>query len=297
MKYKESIGSKIFDIVNYTLMFILVIIMIYPLLNVLSISLSRPDAVIAGNVSWYPIGFNINGYRYIIQDGQIFIGYRNTILYATVGTFLTLLLTSLAAYSLSIKNLLFRKGFTFYWALTMFFSGGLIPSYLNIKNLGLMNTFTVMVLPGAVSAYTLFVFRAFFQQLPVELRESAYIDGANDLYIWAKIIIPLSKPLLATYALFTIVGHWNSWFGALLYLKDPNRYTLQLFLRRLVIQEDVAGSSYANSAGGALIAEGIITPQNAQMAAVIITITPILCIYPFIQRYFVKGVMIGSIKG
>ena len=288
--------ASAFDVFNVLFMLLMMLVMIYPLLNVLATSLSRPGDITAGLVSWYPRGFNLVGYQYIIEDGQIFTGYRNTIAYAAVGTVLTLTLTSLAAYALTHRDLVGRRALTFYWAVTMFFGGGLVPTYLVIKELGLLDTFLVMVLPGCVGAYTLFVFRSFMLSLPTELMEAAYIDGAGEWRVWSTIVLPLSKPLLATYALFTIVGHWNSWFNAMLYLKDSNLYPLQLYLRRLVVQNDLGGT-YANSASGALIASGAMTPQNAQMAAIVLTILPIMLIYPYIQKYFVKGVMIGSLKG
>ena len=288
--------ASAFDVFNVLFMLLMMLVMIYPLLNVLATSLSRPSDITAGLVSWYPRGFNLVGYQYIIEDGQLFIGYRNTILYAAVGTLLTLTLTSLAAYALTHKELVGRRVLTFYWAVTMFFGGGLVPTYLVIKDLGLLDTFLVMVLPGCVGAYTLFVFRSFMLALPSELMEAAYIDGAGEWRVWSTIVLPLSKPLLATYALFTIVGHWNSWFNAMLYLKNANLYPLQLYLRRIVVQNDLSGT-YADSASGALIASGAMTPQNAQMAAIVLTILPIMLIYPYIQKYFVKGVMIGSLKG
>lgn len=292
MKKKISL----FDVFNTLFMIVLMVVMIYPLLNVLSTSLSAAGEITAGRVTWYPRGFNLAGYRYIIEDGQIFTGYRNTVLYAGVGTLLTLTLTSLAAYALSQKELPGRRILTFYWAVTMFFGGGLVPTYLVVKSLRMLDTFWVMVLPGCVGAYTLFVFRSFMSALPRELMEAAYIDGAGDWRVWASVVIPLSKPLLATYALFTIVGHWNSWFSAMLYLKDSARYPLQMYLRRLVVQNNMSGT-YANSASAALISSGEMTQQNAQMAAIVLSILPIMMIYPYIQKYFVKGVMIGSLKG
>lgn len=286
-----------FDIFNYFIMTLMMVIMIYPLLNVVSTSLSSPDSIRAGLVSFYPKGFNITGYQYIVKDGQIFTGYKNTILYAGVGTILTLTFTSLAAYALTRPNLVGRKVLTFYWALTMFFGGGTIATYLVIRDLGLLDTFAVMVIPGCVGAYTLFVFRSFMFALPNDLMEAAYIDGAGDFRIWWQIVLPLSKPLLATYALFTIVGHWNSWYNALLYLKDASRHPLQLFLRKLIIQQDL-NNEYANTtAAGVLMGSGKMVVENAQMAAVVLTIGPILLIYPYIQKYFVKGVMLGSLKG
>ena len=286
-----------FDVFNYLFMFLLMVIMIYPFLNVLSTSLSTPSAINAGMVTFFPRGFNLVGYKYIIEDGRIFTGYRNTILYAGVGTLLTLTLTSLAAYALTRKQLVGRKFFNIYWAITMFFGGGTVPTYLIIKDLGLLDTFAVMVIPGCVGAYTLFVFRSFMYSLPNDLMEAAYIDGAGEWRVWRSVVLPLSKPLLATYALFTIVGHWNSWYSALLYLKDTSRHPLQLFLRRIIVQEDMSNTYATTSTTGILVSTGQMVKENAQMAAVVLTIAPIMAIYPYIQKYFVKGVMIGSLKG
>ena len=286
-----------FDVFNYLFMFLLMVIMIYPFLNVLSTSLSTPSAINAGMVTFFPRGFNLVGYKYIIEDGRIFIGYRNTILYAGVGTILTLTLTSLAAYALTRKQLVGRKFFNIYWAITMFFGGGTVPTYLIVKDLGLLDTFTVMVIPGCVGAYTLFVFRSFMYSLPNDVMEAAYIDGAGEWRVWRSVVLPLSKPLLATYALFTIVGHWNSWYSALLYLKDTSRHPLQLFLRKIIVQEDMSNTYATTSTTGILVSTGQMVKENAQMAAVVLTIAPIMAIYPYIQKYFVKGVMIGSLKG
>lgn len=288
---------QLFDVFNTIFMFFLMIVMIYPFLNVFATSLSTPSAINAGVVSFYPRGFNLTGYKYIIEDGRIFTGYKNTILYAGVGTLLTLTLTSLAAYALSRKQLVGRKFFNVYWAITMFFGGGTVPTYLVIKNLGLLNTFAVMVIPGCVGAYTLFVFRSFMYSLPNELMEAAYIDGAGEWRVWSSVVLPLSKPLLATYALFTIVGHWNSWYSALLYLKNTEMHPLQLFLRKIIVQEDMSNTYVGTSATGLLANSGLMVKENAQMAAVVLTIAPIMAIYPYIQKFFVKGVMIGSLKG
>ena len=286
-----------FDVVNTVFMILLMIVMIYPFLNVLAVSLSSPSAINAGVVTFIPRGVNLSGYKYIIEDGRIFTGYRNSILYASAGTLLTLTLTSLAAYALTRRQLVGRKFFNIYWAITMFFGGGTVPTYLVIKNLGMLDTFFAMVLPGCVGAYTLFVFRSFMRGLPNDLMEAAYIDGAGDWRVWFSVVLPLSKPILATYALFTIVGHWNSWYSALLYLKTTDKQPLQLFLRKIIVQEDM-GNTYANtSTAGLLASSGQMVKENAQMAAVVLTIAPIMAIYPYIQKYFVKGVMIGSLKG
>ena len=296
MKISTGAGSKVFDILNTAFMIFLMIIMLYPMLYVLSISLSSPAAIVGHKVTFFPVQFNIYGYQYILQQKFIYIGYRNTIFYAAATCLLMLIVTSMAAYSLSQREFVFKKAFTIFLTITMFFGGGMIPTYLLIRGLGMINTIWVMILPGIVSAYNIFVFRSFFQGLPGELRESAFIDGANDFVILLRIIIPLSKPVFATYGLFAIVGTWNSWFNALLYLTNENLYPIQMFLRRIVVDLSL-DTQYGNSGASLLLNAGKVNPQNIQMAMVMITMFPILCIYPFIQKYFVKGALVGAIKG
>ncbi|WP_213581615.1 carbohydrate ABC transporter permease [Paenibacillus sp. J2TS4] len=294
MQYRQSFGSKLFDASNYFFMLVLVVIMVYPLLNIIAISLSHADFIALGQVNIFPKGFNVKGYEVIFSKQLVYISYKNTILYAAAGTFLTLFLTSLMAYPLTIGNFQLKKFITIFLAVTMFFSGGMIPTYLLIKNLGLLNTFWVMVLPGCISAYNVIIFRTFFQNLPNELRESAYMDGASDLVVLFKIYLPLSKALLATFALFTIVAHWNEWFSALIYLQDESKYPIQMFLRSIIFTQQGYGQSQQISE---MIQNRQINPKNIQMAAIVITMAPILCIYPFVQKYFVKGVLVGSLKG
>ncbi len=296
LKVKKSIGSQCVDIVIYVFMLFLMVLMLYPMLNVVAVSFSDPSSIVAGKVTWFPRGWNTNGYAMILAKKEFYIYYKNTILYAFIGTFLSLLFTSMAAYSLSLKEYAFRKFLTIFWVITMFFSGGLVPTYLVIKALNGIDKFWVMVIPSCISAYNIIVFRTFFEQQPKELRESAVIDGANDFIIWARIVIPLAKPLLATFALFGIVAHWNSWFSALLYLRSSSKYPLQMLLRKLVINEDLTGG-YADDQIAILVQMGALNPKNMQMAAIVVTMLPILCIYPYIQKYFTKGVMIGAIKG
>jgi putative aldouronate transport system permease protein len=293
---KKSAGDRFFDSVNILIMMVLMVIMLYPMLNVIAISLSDVVPIAAGRVTFFPIGFNLAGYEQVFQEKGLINGFRNSVIYCLSGTFLMLLVTSLCAYALALKHFLLRKFFTIYLAVTMFFSGGMVPTFLLIKNMGLLNTLWVMIIPGCVSAYNVFIFRTFFQQQPAELRESAYIDGANDLVIWFRIVIPLSKPLFATYGLFHIVGTWNSWFNALLYLTKEELQPVQMFLRRIVVNVDL-GSMGSGSGAASLMMEGRFHPLNIQMATVVVVMVPILCIYPFIQRYFIKGAMIGAIKG
>ncbi|MDR0730717.1 MAG: carbohydrate ABC transporter permease [Treponema sp.] len=295
-RIKGVVENFAFDGVNNLILLGLIAIMLYPMLYVVSVSLSSPVAISENRVSFYPVEFNVEGYKYIFSEKLLFSGYRNSVFYAFSSTLLMLLVTSLAAYSLALKHFILRKFFTIYLTITMFFGGGMVPTYLLIKDLGLLNTVWVMIIPTCVSAYNVFIFRTFFQQQPPELRESAFIDGANDLYIWFKIVLPLSKPLFATYGLFHIVGTWNSWFNALLYLTNENLHPIQMFLRRVVVNADLR-SSYGDSMAAQMMLQGLLHPQNIQMAAIVVVMVPILCIYPFIQRYFIKGAMIGAIKG
>ena len=296
MKRYRSVGGTCFDVANTIFLVLLTIVMLYPLVNVLAISFSSKSAIDAGLVTWRPHGFNVSGYQYMLRDAELIHSYGWTIAYALGGTALTLTFTSLIAYPLSQPQFVLKKGITLILSITMFISGGMIPTFILLKQLNMFNTYWVMVLPGCVSAYNTFVFRSFFQGIPASLHESARVDGAIEPVIWARIILPLSKPLLATFFLFTMVGHWNSWFNALLYLTDKNRYPLQMVLRRLVVQEEM-GAMYSDSIAAIFATSFGMHTKNAQMAAVVLAMAPILVVYPFIQKHFAKGVMIGAIKG
>lgn len=291
----RSVGSLCFDIFNYAFLIVLSLVMLYPMVNIVAISLSDKVAVDKGLVTWWPIGFNIAGYQYMLTYDALIKSYGMTIAYALGGTIITLCFTSLVAYPLSVPNFVLKKPITFFLSVTMFFGGGTVPTYIILQKMHLLNTYWVMVLPGCVSAYNTFVFRSFFQGIPSSLRESAHVDGAEEIVIWWKIIIPLSLPLLATYFLFTMVGHWNSWYNALLYLQDEWRYPLQMILRRLVVEDNLTQVYKYDSA--AFSGPTAMHTKNAQMAAVVIAMVPILMVYPFLQKHFAKGVMIGAIKG
>lgn len=292
--YNEGFDSKLFNVFNYSFMILLCIIMLYPLLNTFSISLSSPEQIIQGKVGWFPRGFNLEGYKYIFQEPKLLIAFKNTIIYALIGTFLMLLLTSMMAYPLSVNDYVLKKFVTIFLTITMFFGGGLIPTYLLIRKLHMIDTLWVMVIPGAISAFNVIIFRTFFQNLPKELRESAHIDGANDITILFKIYMPLSKALLATFALFGIVGAWNGWFDALIYLNDENKYPIQMILRKMISETD---NSSMSAQTFQLVASMKLHSKNIKMATVMVTILPILFLYPFLQKYFVSGTMVGSIKG
>jgi putative aldouronate transport system permease protein len=296
---RESFGSKMFDVFNVVLMVILIIIFVYPILNVIAISFSDYQSIAKGSVTIFPKGFNVSSYMFVLKDKNVYFGYRNTVAYAAVYTLLNLLLTALIAYPLSKKGYIGAKFTTVFLTITMFFNGGLIPTYLLMRDLKLLNTFWVMVIPGTVSAYNCFIFRTFFKNIPYELSESAYLDGASDVRILAQIILPLSKPLLATFALFAIVGVWNSWFNGLLYLNDEKKYPLQLILRNYLFVID--NNQLQQQAGVATSANPLmsrqIDPMGVRMAMVVVTMFPIMMAYPYFQKYFMKGVMIGAIKG
>lgn len=292
--YKQGLSSKIFDFTNYMFLIGLCMIMLYPLLNTFAISLSNPEMIIQGKVNWIPRGFNLEGYKYILSESKLLTAFGNTVIYAGIGTFVMLLLTSMMAYPLTLPNFVLRKFTIIFLTITMFFGGGLIPTYLLIRKLHLLDTLWVMVIPGAISAFNVILFRTFFRSIPKELGESAYMDGANDFRILFQIYLPISKALLATFALFGIVGAWNGWFDALIYLNNEDRYPIQMILRQMVLEAD---SSTLNAQTFQLMTDMKIHSKNIKMAMVMVTIVPMLLLYPFLQKHFATGMMIGSIKG
>ncbi len=289
---KETRGDKIFRVVVAIILLFVNIIMLYPFILVISLSISDPQAVLRGEVVFLPVGFSTEAYNKMITTPNFWMSYKNTIIYAVVGTVITLALTSLTAFPLSVAKFRSRKYLNLYYMITMFVYGGMIPTFLVIRSLHIIDTLWAMVLPGALSAYNIMIFRSFFQGIPDSLHESAYIDGANDWRVLFSIILPLSKPVLATIALFTMVRHWNSFFNALLYLNSPDKYPLQMILRNILI----GAEQLDKDSGFEDFAKRSVT-EALKAASIIITTLPVICIYPFIQRYFVKGVMIGSVKG
>ncbi|WP_423407830.1 carbohydrate ABC transporter permease [Heyndrickxia sp. MSNUG] len=291
MRYKKTFGEKVFDAFVYLLLSLLMIATFYPLYYIFVASLSSVSEIAKhGTFMLFPKGFTLESYKAVFQNEMILTGLRNTIFYVILGTAINMILTIFAAYGLSRKWLKGRKIIMFGIVLTMFFSGGLIPSFMVVQNLGLYNTIWALLLPGAMSAWNLIMMRTYFMGLPVSLEESARIDGANDFQILFRVILPTAKPILAVMVLFYAVGHWNSWFSASIYLQNRELYPLQLILREILIQGRVAdfGGNSAN-----------VTHQvakNLKYATIIVSTIPILLVYPFIQKYFVKGVMLGSLK-
>lgn len=293
MKQKEGIGSRLFDAFNVLFMLLIVLITLYPLYNVLIVSVSDGSAVMRGEVTLLPKGINWKTYEIVFQDSSIMRSYLNTILYTAGGTLINLAMTALCAYPLSRSTFYGRNLFSLAIVFTMFFDGGLIPRYLVVDALGLVDTVWAILIPPAISVWYLILMRTFFQSIPEALHESAYMDGAGELKVLTRIVLPLSVPILATMTLFYAVWHWNSFFPALIYLNDKTMYPLQIILRNIVIQGDMAAQS--NMMGGELGLQ--VTAQNIKYAVVIIAIAPIVTLYPFLQKYFVKGIMIGSLKG
>ena len=281
-----------FDVFLVILMILLSCAFLYPLLNMLALSVSDAQTLKSSPIYLLPVGFSLESYKALLGDNRILLYYWNTIKYAAVGTFIMLLTTSLMAYPLSITALRGRRLVSVILTITMFFGGGLIPYYVTIMRLKLIDTFWVMVLPGAISAYNVIVFKTFFMSIPESLKESAFLDGAGHMRVLFSIVLPLSKAVLATFALFSIVGYWNDYLTALLYLRDDRKYPIQLLMRRLLVLMDYKDASTAQ-----LLKDfRSISSRTTKSAATIITVVPILCIYPFMQKYFAKGVLVGSIK-
>jgi ABC-type sugar transport system, permease component len=292
-KMQTSFGSKTFDVILTVIMCFLILIIMYPFLNIIAISLSSPSAISTGMVTWYPVELNLKGYEMVFGNPRIWGAYGNSLMYAILGTTFSLLFTSMIAYALAIKEFVLRKPITILLTITMFFSGGMVPNYILIQQLGLMNTIWSVILPGCVAAYNIFIYRSFFSGISTEMREAAYMDGASDIKILFKIYYPLSKALFATFGLFAIVGYWNMWFEPLLYLKDSTRHPIQLILRQILFNSGLQGMSGAME----MVNQQMLNPKNVQYAVIIATILPVLIIYPFLQKYFEKGMMIGAVKG
>ena len=281
-----------FDVVLVILMILISAIFIYPLLNMLALSFSDSQELKSLPVYLMPKGFSLESYKALLNDSRTILYYWNTIQYAAVGTVIMLLTTSLMAYPLSIPSMRGRKLVSILLTITMFFGGGLIPYYVTIMQLGMIDSFWVMVIPGAISAYNVIVFKTFFMSIPESLRESAGLDGAGHFRILFQIILPLSKAVIATFALFSIVGYWNDYMTALLYLRDDTKYPIQLLMRRLLVLMDYKDASTAQL----LKDYRAISSRTTKAAATIITVVPVLCVYPFMQKHFAKGVLVGSIK-
>jgi len=294
INYKPTPTERVFLFFVYFLLLFLVFVTLYPMLYVLFASISDPlQLTIHRGVIWRPLGFSLRGYEMVLANPNIFIGYRNTIINMTVGTTLNLLFTAVGAYVLSRKRFMLRNIIMFFILITMYFSGGMIPLYLTVLNLGLLNNRFALILPTLISTFNLIVMRTGFAAVPDSLEESAKLDGANDLQILFRIYLPTCKAIVAVMILFYAVDHWNLWFNAMLFIRDRTLFPLQLILRELLITGDMSSMG----AVGGLEGEDMLYIALIRYTTIIVATLPILFVYPFLQKYFVKGVMIGSVKG
>lgn len=295
MKYKKF---NIVDIIIYSGVALLALTILLPFINMLSLSFSPSYVATKGGLHLWPEDFTMDNYKKVFSNVYIWQGYKNTLIRTLIGTPLSVLFTAFAAYPLAKKFFPHRSFWTLFIVFTMFFSGGLIPGYLLIKNLGLMNTYASMIIPTITSAFNIVIMRNFFMSMPEEIEESCMIDGAGRWLIFFRIVVPLSMPIIATIGLWTAVAHWNAWFDVLLYITDIDKFVLQIVLRRIIIvgtqeiMDITTGGSFLSSAQ-----ESMASPEGLKAASIFVATIPILCVYPSIQRYFVKGIMIGSLKG
>lgn len=288
-KIRESFGSRCFDAAVLLVVTVITIACFYPMYYVLVASLSDPVRLLnhrGGLLA--PAGFSIGGYELVLRNPNIYLGYRNTLIYVFFGTALNMVMTTLGAYALSRPHFFGKKLCSFLIVFTMYFSGGLIPNYLLVSELHMLNTMLALMIPGAIGTWNLLVLRTAFKSAPASLEEAAIIDGANDLQVLLRVLLPVSKASMAVIVLFYAVGHWNSWFNAMIYLpRARGLYPLQLFLRETLQTNAIVEDGATMDFSGELV----------KYSTIIVSTLPILCLYPFLQKYFVKGVMLGSVKG
>ncbi|MGM9537571.1 MAG: carbohydrate ABC transporter permease [Candidatus Onthomonas sp.] len=287
VKIKESTGYRVFQVFNTILMILICCAMLYPFLYLIAQSFSSADAIIAGKVSLLPVDFSVSTYVYVLTGGQFIQNYGNTIIYAILGTFLALFTSALLAYPLSKPELRGNKVIGPLIIFTMYFGGGMIPNYILMISLGLRDTVAAFILPGMISTYYVILMRSFFETVPRELEEAGEIDGLNKFGVFFQVALPLSKPIMATMALFYLVQYWNDWFDAFLYLDTQSKWPVAYYLRNLI--------STSQSVEDA--AETLSISANIKSCAMVLTAAPIICVYPFIQKYFVQGMMLGGVKG
>ncbi len=295
-KIRESLGDRIFMAIIYTLLALITIMMLYPILYTLSASVSDPVAVNSGELILLPKGFQIEGYQLIFENEWILTGYRNSLFYTVFGTIINLVVTYMAAYALSRRHLYGKGLLSTIFIIPMWFGGGLIPTFLVVMRIGLFNKPYTMLLLGAISIYNMVICRTFLQQLPEELSDAARIDGCNDFGIMTRILLPLSTPILAVLSLYYGMGHWNDYFNSMIYLNNREYMPLQLFLREILLmnaQVDMTGTveELQDMAFRAYIS------QTMRYGLIVVASIPMLILYPFVQRFFVQGVMIGALKG
>lgn len=296
MIYKKSIGERIFDVLNIIIMLLLVFITVYPLYYVVMCSLSDSGAIMSvrGKLLLWPKGFNLEAYASVFSNPNILTGYRTTLIVVVCGTFLSVILTSIGAFLITRKRFAIKKIMSYMMVFTMFFGGGMIPTYLVVYQwLNLGDTLWALILPTSISTYNLLIMKSNFEALPDSLEEAAKIDGANDIIILFRIVLPLSMSIIAVMILFYGVTYWNSWFQAMLYIRTRGKYPLQLILREILLMNDTSGMGDATTSSG----DRYMIGESIKYATIMVATLPILFVYPFIQKYFVKGIMIGAVKG
>lgn len=287
---KMTTDEKVFSVINTVFMLFIIFITLYPFWYVIMASFSDNSAVLTNQgLMFWPQGFNLNSYAKVLKNNMIYTGYSNTLIILVLGTVLNLIMTALGAFVLSRRNLRLKKLLMIIVVVTMYFDGGIVPLYLVVKNLGLINTRWALILPGLISTYNLVILRTAFESIPASLEESAKIDGASPFKILWSIILPLSKPTIAVLVLYYGVGYWNSWFSAMIYLKDRNLYPLQLVLREILI----SGTNTDMVSGAD---SQVQISETLKYAVIVVSTLPVLCIYPFLQRFFEKGIMVGAVK-
>lgn len=291
---RDTLGDRLFYAVCYLITALFMLAVLYPLVYILSASFSSAEAITSGRMWFYPVDFSLVGYKYILKYDAIWLGYRNTLFYTFAGTLINVAMTMTCAYGLSRRGMRGRRFFTMLFTFTMIFSGGMIPNYLLMKDLRLLNTVWCMLLPGAISAYNLIVAKTFIENsIPGDLLEAARIDGCSDVRFFFSIVLPLSKAILAVLLLMYAAAHWNAYFNAFLYLTDKKLYPLQIFLRQILVQSNMSADMLDPEA----MAQMQTLQQILKYAVIVVSTAPMLCLYPFVQKYFRQGVMIGSIKG
>lgn len=290
---RKSLKDRIFDFCVICFLLAVAVVTLYPFLHITAVSFSSSQAVSQYKVSFYPIGFNLQAYKAVLDNPSIWTGYFNTILYTTVGTAINIMITTVTAYALSKKDLYAKRFFSAVFVFTMFFSGGMIPNYIVVKNLGLLDTMWAVILPPALSTYNMIIMRTYFEGFSEELEDAARIDGCSPLGVLWRIILPVSAPIMLTISLYYAVFHWNSYFHPMLYLQTKKKFPLQVFLQQILISGETA---FAN-ASSSIDSSQLLVSEAVKYATIIVAVLPIIILYPFIQKYFTKGALTGSVKG
>ena len=294
---KNSTADMVYIVITEVILWFMLVIILIPLVYIVSSSFSSPEAVGNGWVYLWPVDFSLKGYAAVFTTEKVWIGFRNSIFYTVVGTFINIVVTMLAAYPLSRRDLKGRGIVTVIFTFTMLFSGGMIPTYLLVRDLGMINTVWAMLIPGAMSVYNVIIARTYIQSsIPFDLYESASLDGCTDDKYLISVVLPLAKPIIAVLVLWYAVGHWNQYFNAMIYLRDSNLLPLQIVLRNFLIVEDMNDSSLATMSMEEYM-DKLYLKNLYQYSLIVIASAPVMMLYPFIQKHFVKGIMLGSLKG